>query len=260
MSGFEKKHEIITKLITNNLPLYKKEFPLIFFWSPKGGCTSLIKWFYFQVGLLHEAIDYNPWIHFYRMEVFEKQVDYKAELAKELLNNKKSVYKLVRNPYNRAVSSFFATLGNEAILKQVFPEGIPNGLSFKQFLYRVKKIGVKKESINIHIAQQYIEGEEIFIQKYLQLEYFVTKIKDIEKQYNLLDSPIQNIIKSPHHVAPRLIVKTNQSFSEVKLSVKELRGYVPEYQFFYDEETKALVRELFKKDFEKYGYNQHDLT
>jgi Sulfotransferase family len=259
MLSFEKKHEILTKLITNN-PLYKKEFPLIFFWTPKGGCTSLIKWFYFQVGLLQEAMDYNPWVHFYRMEVFQKQVGYKAELTKELLNNKKSVYKLVRNPYNRAVSSFFATLKNKAILEQVFPEDIPNGLSFKQFLYRVKKIGVKKGSINAHIAQQYVEGEEIFIQKHLPLEYFVTNIKEIEKEYNLLDSPIQNIIKSSHHMASRLNVKTNQSFSEVKLFVKELHGSLPEYKFFYDEETKALVSELFQEDFEKYGYSQHDLT
>lgn len=29
---------------------------------------------------------------------------------------------------------------------------------------------------------------------------------------------------------------------------------------FYDKQTKDLGRELFKKDFEKYGYNQTNIT
>jgi hypothetical protein len=44
------------------------------------------------------------------------------------------------------------------------------------------------------------------------------------------------------------------------MSVETLRGPIPEYKNFYDDETRDLVRELFKKDFEKYGYNQYDLN
>jgi hypothetical protein len=57
-----------------------------------------------------------------------------------------------------------------------------------------------------------------------------------------------------------MTVKGKQTFAEVNMSVETLRGPLPEYKNFYDDETRELVRELFKKDFEKYGYNQYDLN
>jgi hypothetical protein len=260
---YKKNREILTtKLITPLLPLYEQEFPLIFFWSPKSGCTSLIKWFFFQIELLQKAIDYNPegLVHLYRIEVYETQQNYKLKIAEQLLDDKKDVYKLVRNPYSRAVSSFLSTFVNENIMNQVAPADIHNGLSFKKFLYQVKNIGVARGLIDAHIAQQYVEEEELFIQNYVHLEHFTNKIRDIEKKYNLLESPILNIIKSPHHKAQKMTVKGKQTFAEVNMSVETLRGPIPEYKNFYDDETRDLVRELFKKDFEKYGYNQYDLN
>ena len=54
--------------------------------------------------------------------------------------------------------------------------------------------------------------------------------------------------------------KGKQTFAEVNMSLETLSGGpLPQYKNFYDEETRDLVRELFKKDFEKYGYNQNDL-
>jgi hypothetical protein len=190
------------------------------------------------------------------MQVHEAQKNYNLKIKEQLLNNNKDVYKLVRNPYNRAVSSFFITIMSKTIMDLVSPGNFNNGLSFKQFLYIVKKKGVGRGLINPHIAQQYNEGEELFIRNYVHLEHFAASVRDIEKKYNLLESPIQNIIKSPHHMAPKMIGKGNKVFSDVKLSFKTSSGPLPEYKYFYDEETRDLVRELFKKDFETYGYSQ----
>jgi hypothetical protein len=258
---FNKNREIlITKLMAPPLPLYEKEFPLILFWSPKSGCTSLTKWFFFQIGLLQKAIDYDPSsFHQYRGGVYQTQENYKLEIADQLLGDKKDVYKLVRNPYNRAVSSFLATLKNEQLIKQVAP-CYHNGISFKQFLYQVKNIGVTRDLIDAHIAQQYVEEEELIIQNYVHLEHFRTGIREIEKKYNLLKSPILNIINSPHHMAPKMINKGEQTFADVNMSLETLNKPLPIYKNFYDEETRDLVREMFKKDFEKYGYNQNDLN
>jgi hypothetical protein len=258
MSMFEENREIvIKKLLTPALPLYEKEFPLIFFWSPKSGCTSLTKWFFFQIGLLQKALDYKS-VHLYRVEEYEQQENYNLKISEQLLDNKKDVYKLVRNPYNRAVSSFFHTLAHKDIMNQVAPD-IHDGLSFKQFLNQVSDIGVKRGLINIHIAQQYVEGEELFIKNYIHLEDFGTKIRNIEKKYNLLESPIQNIIKSPHHYTQKMTDKGKQTFAEVKMSKETLNKTLPHYKNFYDAETKDLVRKLFKKDFKQYGYNQNNL-
>jgi hypothetical protein len=77
------------------------------------------------------------------------------------------------------------------------------------------------------------------------------------KKYNLLDSPIQNIIQSHHHKAQKMTDKSKKIFAEVNMSQDTLRGPLPHYNNFYDEETKQLVREVFKKDFEKYHYNKN---
>ncbi|PWW31922.1 hypothetical protein DFO73_101180 [Cytobacillus oceanisediminis] len=84
-------------------------------------------------------------------------------------------------PYNRAVSSFFTTLKNKHIMNQVSPDGKHDGLSFKQFLYQIKNIGVNRGLIDAHIAQQYVEEEELFIGNYVYLEHFWTEIKNMEK-------------------------------------------------------------------------------
>lgn len=257
MSILSEKEMIISKLTTHLLPLYKKEFPIIFFWSPRGGCTTLIKWFLFQNGLLQKAMDYNPWVHFYRMEVYEKQKNYKADLSKQLLHGKKDIYKLVRNPYKRAVSSFLAVIDNETIMNEIALNS-HNGVSFKQYLNHIKKIGVSRDLINSHIAQQYVEKEELLIGNYIKLEDFSTGIKAIENKYRLLDCPILTISNSSHHLSQKMIDKG--AFAEVKMSLKPYGRSLPTYESFYDEETKVLVRELFKKDFEKYGYSLTDLA
>ncbi|MDT9027452.1 sulfotransferase family 2 domain-containing protein [Rossellomorea yichunensis] len=254
----QKRENFIENLVkeADPLPLYKKEFPLIFFWSPKSGCTSIIKWFFFQNGLLQKATNYNPWIHYFRMEVYQKQNGYRTELKNELLNGKKDTYKLVRNPYARAVSSFLATVYNEAIMKGVAPN-INDGLSFKQFLYQVKKIGVSRDLINMHIAQQYGEGEELIVQNYLKIEDFERSIRNIESKYGLIQSNLSDIIKSPHHLSSKM---TNKGlFADVIITKSSSIEALPMYDSFYDKETKDLVRELFKKDFDAYGYNQADL-
>lgn len=256
-----KKQEILAaNLTTNLLPLYNKEFPLVFFWSPKSGCTSLIKWYFFQIGLLQEAMDYNPWIHFYRVEVYEKQEYYKPKIVKQLLDGNKHVFKLIRNPYTRAVSSFLAVIQDKQLRSLVFQRDIPNGLSFKQFLYHVKNIGVTRDLIDHHIAQQYVEEEEFFIKHYIRLEDFSAEIRDIEKKYNLLKSPLLNIIKSDHHTAQNMNDKSKQVFADVKMFPGTLSKPLPHYRNFYDDETRDLVRELFEKDFEKYSYNKNDLN
>lgn len=262
MSMYKKKREkFAEKLITPPLPLFAEDFPLLFFWSPKSGCTSLIKWYFFQIHLLQKAIDYHPWIHFYRMDIYETQENYKLTITKQLLHYKKEAYKLVRNPYSRAVSSFFATLTNKEITDQVFPTGIENGLSFKQFLYQVKDIGVTRELINSHIAQQYVVEEELFIENHVHLEQFIPEIKALEKKYNLLDSPMDMIIKSSHHNAPNVSNSGKHTLADVKMSMETIfNAPLPQYKTFYDQETKDLVNELFKQDFEKYHYKQNDLS
>ncbi|WP_270181704.1 sulfotransferase family 2 domain-containing protein [Alkalihalobacillus sp. CinArs1] len=252
--GNLKKEVVINKLVSPPLPLYDSNFPILFFWSPKGGCTSLAKWYFYHIGLLETASQYES-IHSYRMNEFQIQPHYEKNILKALVNDEKNVYKLVRDPFTRAVSSYFATITNESIMRVIAPH-LKDGMSFKQFLYIIRNIGVTKGAINLHIAQQYTDGEELLIKNYIRLENFMNELKTIEKQYNLPHSPIETIVKSPHHITDKMKKFDERCFAEVKMSQSSLNKPVPDYQNFYNEETMQLVKEIYKHDFVTYQYSQ----
>ncbi|WP_349409988.1 sulfotransferase family 2 domain-containing protein [Pseudalkalibacillus sp. SCS-8] len=252
------KRRLANQMMTRPLPLYDDNFPIIFFWNPKCGCTSLIKWFFYQNGLLQTAKDYDEIIHTYRIKVFEQQKNHTNKIRKHLLNGTKDVYKLVRNPYTRAVSSYFHTLRTPRILNRLAP-GMDQGLSFKQFLYRVRNKGVERGNIDGHMIQQYLDGEEMFIKNVIQLEEFTPSIKKIEKTYQLNPSPLDEIIRSPHHVTEKMNSRDNRNFANMRLTSMSFYQSLPPYENFYDQDTMNLVRTIYQKDFIQYGYDQRKI-
>lgn len=256
----------VANIIGQKVPHYHKDFPLILFWSPKSGCTTLLKWFFFQIGLLDQALQYNSWVHYYELEVYKLQPNYQSELISQILKAEKEIYKLVRNPYKRAVSSFIMfTVVNKNLpavwmelqgdMRQYFYNDRNNtaGFSFKQFLQYLKIIGSDVYSIDGHFSPQYIEGEERFVNKYIYLENFNENIRELEKKYGLLPAPLNELSQSGHHFNPMMIHKGN--FSDVR-TTDPLFPNLPTYESFYDEDTKILVEEIFKKDFETYFYKK----
>lgn len=252
-------------------PLYNRGFPIILFWSQKSGCTILAKWFFFQLGLLDQALQYNPWVHYYREQVYEKQKDHQKNLIQDLIQGKKTI-KLVRNPYHRAVSSFLGLarmsfLGKarrrkewEKIKKTLYnikkydDREFQESINFKQYLYYLKNTGTKVVLINAHRGQQYICNEETYVSNYIYLENFVNSIHNIEKKYELLESP-ETVFESQHHCSH--LMKNTENYTEALISKKLLtRKSFPSYDSFYDQETTELVNELFKEDFKMYGYEK----
>jgi Sulfotransferase family len=254
----KKKEETITGLIAIPLPLFNKEFPIIFFWNPKCGCTTLVKWFYFQIGILEQANQYSEWIHTFREKVYEQQPNLKLNLKNELLNLKKDTYKVIRNPYKRAVSSYIAALAMPEVMIQIAPD-VKEGFSFRQFLYRLVEIGVKREVINSHVAQQYVDGEELFVQNYINLENLNSELRKIERKYKLLQSPLDVLTQSQHHVAQKMNTTVKESVTDVNLYSFIRNSTLPPYQNFYDAETKRIVFELYEQDFIMLGFDPDQL-
>lgn len=260
---------ILDHLIKYRSPHYNKEFPLILFWSEKSGCTTFLKWFFFQIEVLEKAIEYNPWVHTYEFEVYKKQNGYHQEMREQILHSKKDAFKLVRNPYKRAVSSFLALVfaiywENQGAglyrevenINELFHnnKNSKKGVSFKQFLYYIKHVGSDVEEIDSHIARQYSKGEELFVKDYIQLENFSDHILKIEEKYQLKKCPLSAIAESDHHSAP--IMNIIGDYSETAITEEHIsRRALPTYESFYDKEAIELVKEIFKKDIEMYGYD-----
>lgn len=256
----EKRERVLPSLIEETIPLFHENFPILLLWNPKCGCTSLIKWFYYQIGILEKAIQYSEWIHTYRESIYEGQPNHRLHVKNELRNGKKPIYKLVRNPYKRAVSAYLGAITVPQILNQVAPKHT-NEISFRQFLNQLKEIGIERGRINSHVAQQFIEGEELFVKEYIRLENFNSEIRNLERKYNLLTSPLDKITKSNHHVSHKMTQFNSQSFADVNMYKLVTSGSnLPPFESFYNHETKQLVQDIYKKDFIKLGYDPSKLN
>lgn len=92
------------------LPHYHPDVPLLVACSQKAGCTSVLKWFLFQAGLLEEAARFTTAgvgldIHAYEDSVFKAGPEYKTSVAGALQAGLPMV-NFVRCPYQRAFSSY----------------------------------------------------------------------------------------------------------------------------------------------------------
>ncbi|CAM3868078.1 sulfotransferase family 2 domain-containing protein [Cytobacillus oceanisediminis] len=254
---FENDHQLIKRLIGYYVPLYNKDFPLILFWTPKSGCTTFNKWFFFQIGLIEKVPNRKGGVHGYRDHVYRKEPVYTQGLTNSLIKGNKDTYKLVRNPYRRAVSSFLHTISNQWLISK-FNSDINKGISFKQFLYHLKDLGPAINKADRHISLQYIEGEERFIKNYIKLEKFANQIREIESKYGLLKAPLSQLSTSPHHFSE--MMNNRGEFAETVITKEKFEGNFPTFKSFYNNETKRLVKEIYSKDFEVYDYDQDSLN
>ena len=239
--------------------------------TEKAGCTSLTKWFLFHVGKLDEAARYHPWTHHYRMSVLYQQPGYYWQALRLLAFRGKPVIKLVRNPYDRAVSSFLATLaiayGNNArswaidlVAAVRAHAGKPSApvpaMSFRDFLRFLAVNGTERSQVNGHVARQYVAGEEARLDRIIKLERFVEEIRRLEAEFNLPQSPLGRITESGHHRSKdRDDALVSPAGPDVEFTSQQVHnGSTPHYDAMYDDETRRLVREGFAEDFRAYGY------
>lgn len=262
---------LIRRLAGRNLPLFAPDFPVVLLFTEKAGCTSLTKWFLFQVGKLEEATRYHPWVHRYRAQVLCRQPGYTWRALQVLAFRRKPIIKLVRNPYDRAVSSFLTTLNHAhpttgknwardlvaaARARAGKPPTRMPAMSFRDFLEYLVANGAERSKVNGHVARQHVPGEDRRVDRIIKLERFAEEIRRIEDDYKLASSPLDLITSSRHHRS----AVDNASAAlpagpDIEITCDQVRKKrVPAYGSLYDEETRRLVRACFAADFEAYGY------
>lgn len=77
---------------------------IIYFWSPKSACTSVVKSVLDSMGKLNEALSYSEWVHDYRSEILCGQRMGMVEFRQQHSDYRKIFF--VRNPYDRAASCY----------------------------------------------------------------------------------------------------------------------------------------------------------
>lgn len=256
---------------TRRAPLHAADFPLVLLFSEKAGCTSLTKWFLFQIGKLEEANAFDPSVHQYRKRVLYRQPGYGWQGLRLVVMRQRPIVKLVRDPYDRTVSSFLQALRSagarhpKAWARRLIadarahagrPATAVPALSFADFVRFVASSGTERGQINGHVARQHLPGETRYVDRFIRLERFGEEIRQIEAEYGLATSPLETITKSGHHRSglQRLSPDTACVAEHEITSEQAHKGPLPAYETLYSAECRRLVRTCFAADFEAYGY------
>lgn len=204
-------------------------------WSPKAGCTCAVRMMFDHMGILDEALKKSAWVHDFRPIFYNR---YGIPTKKELKNW--FVFKIIVNPYKRAVSCYGHCLKQQRLL------GDNQNISFHEFLRLVKNQKLDPRDI-YHTRPQYIKGEELVINEYIRLE---NVDHDIDEKINRrFDLQLKMPSESPHHREK----KDYEQFLGETLYY-DITIFPQSYANFYNDEIKLLVDELYKDDIEMYGY------
>ena len=266
------KNAISPKELRYRAPLHHERVPFIVLWSEKAACTTVVKWFFSQAGLLRRALSYHRWIHNYENEVFKADDDYLDRCA-NAINEGKPVIKFVRDPYARLYSGFLETcrrrvltdaehwsaLARKAVLTDLLGKdsALEYAYSFIQFVKWIDRS--KSENFDPHIAQQFQSYERKVDIELVKLDGSNSVFQELEKRYGLKDTYGRPAIyKSGHHH-----VKQQRSIEEQVRSLNLGMPVLRDIKFdIYDVTPQAIaitdagkiIRKIFQADFGAYGY------
>lgn len=246
------------------LPLVDKNLKLAIFFSAKSGSLFAVKWFFHHIGLIEKANKYHFWAHKYRTDIYYRSDDYLNSIKDYVSKNGNGylTVKLVRNPYERAVSSYmhFLLMLRQGIRKVYSELSISRGrlnYSFEEYIGLISQIDLS--NCDVHWRRQYnIYEEKIHIDRVIQLRDSEEKFKQLEEKLGL-ESILKSKIRSSHHhtkISVEDNVKTraqgyvgNIDFGE------EIKSVRPEYYQFYNEQTLIAISTLYSVDFSKYNFD-----
>ena len=252
----------------SELPLCCKEFPVIVSWSPKSGCTTILKWFLEQNNLLEEANKFSHWVHDYRENKLCFGTDYKELCMRYFKENPstKHIIKLIRDPYKRAVSSYLHVLRwgllteDWAVIAKIEnwkkSNGIAyqKGMSFRQFLLFIIDQRARGIVLDPHLKQQYDKTQDPKVNQFVRIENFSTEIELIEKRFSLVCSDKNRISTSIHHNKASIShCWPSDASSYVANHDYESNLGTPPAEIFLDNETRVLVKIAYWRDCDAYA-------
>jgi len=223
--------------------------------SGKCGSTFATCWLLFQMNLLDAVFFYSDRANDF-FEIYLKSNGYLKHRYDFIEDKNYTVIKIVRNPYERVVSSYFQALagagsrgpidsflGRRTTKKKTF--------SFAEFISYLESIDLNRcdphQQAQLHPLEKYgvIKPSHI-----IDLKNMNKKLRDLEKELNLKEAPLEEIQSRISHHTIRY--KTDKFCGE-----EYFPGWETEYPIaddFYNEELRERVAALYKEDYEAYGF------
>ncbi len=218
-------------------PLIDRKNKIIMGWTPKAACTTAIKMFFDNMGILDRALKYHPWVHEFRELIFYSEF---GEPSPEDFDNPEFFkFKIVRNPYHRSIGGF------DIFLKEKHKAFDALSFSFEDFVKFLQTEDLNY--CNPHWKYQSDEHNDKY--KIVKVENLTEEIKKINK---LTGSKFKTDLTSDHH---HVKVPLHKFIGDRKF-YKVFPPKIPAYEDFYNIKLKATIREIYAQDFEDYDYQQ----
>ena len=228
-------------------------------WSPKAACTTVISWAFHHNGLLEEALAFSPWVHRYRLRRYQKTGRYLDRLAHPGRRSR-HVVKIVRNPFERAVSSFIHAYRHgyeDAALAALLgrPVDTQRRFSFREFVQFLEGIDLMRCNLHHRLQVTPLELHVLFGLRPHQIirieDGLESALAGIERQFGLPPTDFsQPAFRSSHHTAR--VASSTAAADQIELSIHHL----PAAAAFYDADLAARIGRLYAEDFERYGYDR----
>jgi hypothetical protein len=227
-------------------------------WSYKAACTTVIKWVFQQNGLLPEAMAYNSWVHKYRLREYQKSDRYLSRL-KRLSRGSFEVVKIVRDPLDRAVSSYIHAYRHgydDAAIANVVqrPLSYQKRFSFREFVAYLEQSDLRYCNPHHRVQTSPIERHVLFgtrPSKIIRIEDGLNvALSELERRLGLPPTDFTNpVFESDHHTVRAAPAGLAADLLRIP------RNAVPPAAMFYDRELAAKIALLYAEDFSRYGYS-----
>jgi hypothetical protein len=257
-------------------PLHHPEFPFVIFWSEKAACTTIVKWFFLQVGLLDQALAFNSWVHDYENKIYKAQAGYYEALQARLRAGVPCI-KFVRDPYARAYSGYLElsrplVLAGEAhwarkaraqLLADLIGTSaeLEYAFSFRTYLRWLATRDMN--GLDNHLREQYVPRDEFFDMKVLQIEELAAVFSMLEDEYGLPQQADvhRSLFESNHHQPKSDAFTAEQSSRLLEFAIPIRKA--PDFKIAtFDRRAArntdfdAMVKASFRRDIDLYGYGK----
>ena len=247
-----------------SLPLVREGFPVICCWSPKAGCSTVLKWFLQHNGELEEAYRYSDWIHDYRVDRLFQEPGYEPLCRRALRSDHFRVIKVIRDPAQRAVSTYLHYLrveqqdylGSRTLATWKAERGLGSqaGCSFRQFLQFIRDSDKWGALWDPHVRPQHDRNWDPHVDHFIPLENIATGLAETERLCGLPHVDIEPLSKSVHHNRPsrqHAWPKEASTFPATSQTLDELG--VPPADLLLDEVTLPMVQAQYSVDYRAYA-------
>jgi hypothetical protein len=230
--------------------------------SPKSSCTNAVVMFFDNMGYKFGE-HYTGWPHDFRFNYYFPECSVVTPCM--FSDPSWTRFKVVRNPFTRAVSSYIHCMRKDLLLNSLFKGNATEQdlFTFEDFAYWISILHSRDALFSLagaHFKVQAMSYEmEYFRQNNHQsLFHIIVKAEDAEPAIERLNKLTNetfnwNLEGSEHNI----VNKTNVIQHYVgNLTWAEIKDRIPsDYHFFYNQYSRRHVKEVYHWDLHLYNYS-----